>query len=143
VLGAHGAGYNNPPETEPSSVPGYAHPSFYFRRVEQLRAIQEAYGEGGKQVWLLEFGWTTDPVNPSYSWYAVSAEQQADYIVRAFKFARESWSPWIGVMFLWTMADAHWTTENEQYWWSISEPDGTPRLAMQAFQAARASGELP
>jgi polysaccharide biosynthesis protein PslG len=143
VLGVHGAGYGNPPEAAPVPNETYPHPSFFFRRVEQLRAIQEAYGDGAKQVWLLEFGWTTDQINPAYSWYAVTPEQQADYIVRAYQFARSSWAPWIGTMFLWTMADSAWTPENEQYWWSVTEPDGTPRLALTAFQTARQNGTLP
>ncbi|MFN0073914.1 MAG: hypothetical protein ACKVVP_20735 [Chloroflexota bacterium] len=143
VLGAHGAGYGNGPEVAPVPTGQYTHPSFFFRRVEQLRAIQEANGDGAKQIWLLEFGWTTDQVNPSYSWYAVTPEQQADFIVRAFQFTKANWSPWIGVMFLWTMADSAWTPANEQYWWSITEPDGTPRAALTAFQAARQGGVLP
>ncbi|MFN0074408.1 MAG: hypothetical protein ACKVVP_23245 [Chloroflexota bacterium] len=143
VLGVHGAGYGNPPETELLSVPGYDYPAFYFRRVEQLRAIQEAYGDGDKQVWLLEFGWTTDQVNPGYSWFAVTPEQQADYIIRAYQFARTNWSPWIGVMFTWTLNDPRWTEANEQFWWAINEPDGTPRPALTAIREARASGVLP
>jgi hypothetical protein len=143
VLGAHGAGYGNAPEVDPVPAGAYPHESFFFRRVETLRRIQEAWGDGGKQIWLLEFGWTTDMVNPSYSWYAVSAEQQADYIVRAYKFAAQSWAPWIGVMFLWTMADSAWTEANEQYWWSITGPDGSTRPAYTAVQGARASGALP
>jgi hypothetical protein len=143
VLGAHGAGYGNAPEVEAIPNEQYPHPSFFFRRVEQLRNIQVAYGDAAKQVWLLEFGWTTDTVNPSYSWYAVTPELQADYIVRAYKFAKDTWAPWIGVMFLWTMADSAWTPANEQYWWSITEPDGTPRQALTAFQAARQDGTLP
>lgn len=143
VLGAHGAGYGNAPEVAPVPTGQYTHPSFFFRRVEQLRAIQERYGDGHKQIWLLEFGWTTDQVNPSYSWYAVTPEQQADYIVRAYQFTRQNWAPWIGVMFLWTMADSQWTPANEQYWWAITEPDGTPRPALTAFQNARQSGTLP
>jgi hypothetical protein len=143
VLGLHGAGYGNPPETELLSVKGYDYPSFYFRRVEQLRKIQEQYGDGDKQIWLLEFGWTTDTQNPEYSWYAVSPEQQADYVVRAFKYAKQNWSPWIGVMFLWTMNDPRWTEANEQFWWAVTEPDGTYRPALKAFSDARKSGVLP
>ena len=125
------------------SVRGYDYPSFYFRRVEQLRKIQEQYGDGDKQIWLLEFGWTTDKVNPDYSWFAVTPEQQSDYIVRAYKFARQNWAPWIGVMFLWTMNDPRWTEFNEQFWWAVTEPDGTYRPALKAFSEARKSGVLP
>jgi exo-beta-1,3-glucanase (GH17 family) len=125
------------------SVPGYDYDAFYFRRVEQLRAVQERYGDGDKQVWLTEFGWTTDQVNPAYSWFAVTPEQQADYIIRAYQFAQQNWYPWIGVMFVWTLNDPRWTEANEQFWWAMNEPDGTPRPALSAFGEARASGLLP
>jgi polysaccharide biosynthesis protein PslG len=143
VIGVHAPGYGSPPEAELSSDPRFPHPSFYFRRVEQLRWIMEQYGDGGKPFWILEFGWTTDPLHPQYSWHAVTPEQQADYLVRAFQYAQQSWYPWVGPMFIWTMADPGWTPEYEQYWWSITEPDGTPRLAYQAIAGARAAGALP
>jgi polysaccharide biosynthesis protein PslG len=144
AIGLHGAGYGSPPEAEPNSDPRFPHPSFYFRRVEQLREIMVAHGDAAKQVWLLEFGWTIDPVNPQYAWYAVTPEQQADYIVRGFSYARERWSPWIGPMFLWTLApDPQWQPHFEQYWWSVTDADGTPRPAYDALRNARATGLLP
>jgi len=133
VLGAHGAGYKAPPEMNPTEVasnPEYGGQRFFcFRRVEDLRAIMVKYGDADKQVAILEFGWTSDPVHPSYAWHAVSEEQKADYFVRAYRWAKENWSPWIGVMSLIYIADPDWTPQNEQYWWSITDPDGTPRLA--------------
>ncbi|MCC6178295.1 MAG: cellulase family glycosylhydrolase [Chloroflexi bacterium] len=143
AIGMHGAGYGNAPEAAVNSDPRFPDPSFYFRRIEQLHNIMVAQGDTAKQVWLLEFGWTTDQVNPQYSWYAVTPEQQADYIVRAFKYAKSSWSPWIGPMFVWNIADPSWTPDFEQYWWSITNPDGTTRPAYDALSAARASGALP
>ena len=95
----------------------------------------ERNGDGTKQIWLLEFGWTTDQVNPQYSWYAVTPEQQADYIVRAFKYAQTTWSPWIGPMFVWNIADPTWTPEFEQLYWSITEANGAPRPAYDALKA--------
>ena len=143
AIGLHGSGYGSASETEPGSDPRFGHPSFYFRRVEQLRAIMERYGDGAKQVWLLEFGWTTDQVNPRYAWYAVTPEQQADYVVRAMRYARDRWSPWIGPMFLWNLVpDPMWPPRHEQYWWSVANADGTPKPAYQALLDARASGLL-
>ena len=142
AIGLHAPGYGSPPETEPNADPRFPHPSFYFRRIEQLRGIIEAHGDGDKQVWLLEFGWTTDRVHPDYAWYAVTPEQQADYIVRAFRYAKQHWSPWIGAIFVWNLPDPNWTPELEQYWWSITEPDGTPRPAYRAIANARASGAI-
>ena len=34
---------------------------------------------------------------------------------------RQHWSPWIGVMTLWTLADPTWTPADEKYWWAIDE----------------------
>ena len=49
-----------------------------------------------KQIWLIEFGWHTDPVNPTFAWYRVTEEEKGDYIVRAYRLAHERWAPWIG-----------------------------------------------
>jgi polysaccharide biosynthesis protein PslG len=161
AIGMHAPGYGSAPEAELNSNPNFPHPSFYFRRVEQLRNIMVLNGDQGKKAWILEFGWTTDPVNSDRSFYAVTPELQADYLVRAFQYARANWgdaspAPWIGPMFVWNIADPRWTGRapdgqplavadggNEEYWWAITEPDGTPRPAYIAIQNARASGVLP
>ena len=52
----------------------------------------------------------------------------------AYAFARENWQPWIGLMTTIYLADYTWTEENEQYWWAITLPDGTPRPAYYALQ---------
>jgi len=143
ALGLHGAGYGSPPETTPMSVDRYPHPSFYFRRAEQMHDIMVEYGDGDKQIWMMEFGWTTDPINPSYAWYRVTEEEKGDYLVRAYRLARERWAPWIGVMALWTMPDPRWTPRQEEYWWAILDPDGTERASYQRLLEARENGQLP
>ncbi|HLI28414.1 MAG TPA: beta-galactosidase [Chloroflexota bacterium] len=143
ALGVHGAGYGSSPETVPMSLARYPHPSFYFRRAEQLREIMVQYGDADKQIWMLEFGWTTDPINPAYAWYRVSEEQKGEYLVRAFRLARERWAPWIGVMALWTMPDPRWTPQQEEYWWAILDPDGTERASYRRLLEAHQTGLLP
>ena len=130
-------------EAAPGTIAGFVHPSFYFRRVEQLRAIMMAYGDTSKQVWLTEFGWTTDSVNPSYAWYATTEERKAELIVEAFRFANQRWSPWIGMMALWTVASPQWEDTDEQVWWAVTNPDGTSRPAYDRLLRAREVGELP
>jgi hypothetical protein len=136
-------------DASPGSVPGFEHPSFYFRRVEQLRQIQVANGDADKQVWLTEFGWTTNPTDPNYSWYATTEERRGDLLVQAFRFARANWAPWIGVMSVWTLADPKWSLtdsniwDDEMYWWAITAPDGSNRPAFERLVQARKSGELP
>lgn len=143
VIGVHAPGYGSPPEADLNSDPRFTDPSFYFRRVEQLRDVMAANGDGAKPFWVLEFGWTTDQVHPEYSWYAVTPEQEADYIVRAYAYAAAHWAPQVGPMFVWTFADPSWTQDNEQYWWAITDPDGTPRPAYNAIAASRGMAEEP
>jgi polysaccharide biosynthesis protein PslG len=143
AVGMHAPGYGSHPEAELNSNPGFPHPSFYFRRVEQLRNIMVLNGDAAKQAWILEFGWTTDPIHPDRTFYAVTAEQQADYLVRGFRYAYDNWRPWIGPMFVWNIPDPQWTPDFEQYWWGITEPDGNKRPAHDAIRDARRSGYLP
>jgi hypothetical protein len=143
LLGAHGAGYKAPPETDPSSVAddpvlNNGDPStrdlkriYCFRHVEDLRAVMVANGDADKRVVLLEFGWTTDHRSDSpYRWHAVSDQEQADFLVRAYQYAKENWQPWIGVMSLIYMPDSQWGIQDEQTYWSIIYP-GYPDLRMR------------
>ncbi len=129
VLGAHGN--TQAPEVDAAfgSIKDFPHPSFYFRRVEQLREVMVRNGDADRQVWLLEFGWTSDTVHPNYAWFAVSEDKKAANILRAFEYAQQNWRPWIGVMTLWTLPDPTWTTEREEYWWAITNADGSARPA--------------
>ena len=139
VLGVHAPGFLYPPETPPEEVAerhnGYRF--FCFRHVEDLREIMVRCGDGDKQVAVLEMGWTTDPVHPAYAWFAVTSEQKADYLVRAFRYARENWSPWIGLMTVISIADPQWTPDDEQYWWAITEPGWPETHVRPAYEALR------
>jgi len=144
VLGVHAPGFKAPPEMSPDQVaadPNYGgHRFFTFRRVEDLRNVMVRSGDAGRQVWLTEFGWTSDTVHPAYAWHAVSEQQKADYLVRAFQYARANW-PWIGVMCVWGLPRPDWNPEFEEYWWSVhSRPQrqSTPGLSgPQGGQARR------
>ena len=142
VLGAHGNTQAPCVACDLNSIPAFGDPSFYFRRIEQLRAIQVKNGDADRQIWLLEFGWTADQVHPNYAWFAVSEDQKAANIVQAFQYARQHWAPWIGVMTLWTLADPTWTPDREEYWWAIDNPDGSPRAALNAVRTARLNGSI-
>lgn len=139
ALGLNAPGYKAPPETAPEEAEdpdnGFGNGRWFtFRHVEDLRQIMVANGDEDKQVVILEMGWTTDQVNPEYSWFAVDEATQADYLVRAYEYARENWQPWIGLMTTIYISDYTWTPEaNEQWWWAIVLPDGTPRPAYHAL----------
>ena len=107
---------------------------FTFRRVEDIRKIMEKYGDAAKQMAVLEFGWTSDEIHPDYKWHAVTEQQKADYLVRAYQYAKKNW-PYMGLMSLIYIADPDWKPENEQYWWAITNPDGSKRPAFDALKA--------
>jgi len=143
VLGAHAAGYKAPPEMSPDEVAAnkeYGGERFFcFRRVEDLRQIMVKNGDQRKQVAVLEMGWTTDdrPGSP-YAWHAVTEQQKGDYIVRAYQYAQKNWSDWIGLMSTIYIADPRWTPNDEQYYWAITDPNGTPRASYSYIK-----GKLP
>ena len=68
---------------------------------------------------------------------SVTKEQKADYLVRAFRYAKEHWSPWIGLMTVISIADPRWTEDDEQYWWAITEPDWPKTRVRLAYEALR------
>jgi hypothetical protein len=136
VLGAHGVGYKASPETDPAVVardpalnnndptPDESRRRVYcFRRVEDLRRVMVENGDADKQIALLEFGWTSDPIHQDYAWFAVTEEQKGEYLARAYQYAKDHWSPWIGLMSLIYVCDPDWTEEREEYWWAITYPD--------------------
>ena len=140
LLGVNAPGFKYPPEISPEEVAEKhdGHRFFCFRHVEDARKVMLRYGDGDKQVAVLEMGWTTDPRPDSpYHWHAVTAEQQAEYLLRAFRYAKEHWSPWIGLMTVISIADPDWTEEDEQYWWAITEPVWPKTRVRPAYEVLR------
>ncbi len=138
VLGLHAPGYKTPPAVsadEAAVSEEYGNGRWFaFRHVEDMRAIMVANGDGAKQVALMEMGWMLhQDMHEGYIWHGVSEEEQAQYLVEAFQYAADNWRPWIGLMTTIYFADQSWTQENEQWWWSIVLPDGTPRLSYTAL----------
>jgi hypothetical protein len=95
------------------------------------------HGDSGKQIAVLEMGWTTDPIHPEYAWHAVDERTQADYLVRAFKFAKENWSPWISIMTVIAFGDPLWSEDDEHYWWTIVYPDWPEIRVRPAYDALK------
>ncbi len=149
VLGLHAPGFLAAPEVSPDDAEDPDldlkignNRRFVFRHVEDMRQIMIENDDAATQIAILEMGWTTDArADTPYGWHAVTQEQQADYLVRAYQYADENWDPWIGLMTTIYFSDVAWTEDNEQFWWSLTEPDGTPRPAYYALQEMRAEQE--
>ena len=136
AVGAHMAGYNNAPEDwvdkNTVNTPGFkGHPSFYFRRIDDLYSVMAANGDN-RQMWLTEYHWAaaTPPVPAGYEWTTHLSEQQvADFFVRSIQSIKAQ-RPWVGAIFIWnlnwrTFADPH-TSETAIF--GILNPDWSGRL---------------
>ncbi|MFQ5885628.1 MAG: LysM peptidoglycan-binding domain-containing protein [Anaerolineae bacterium] len=135
LLGVNAPGFRAPPEVSPEEVAESplwgGRRAFSFRRVEDLRRIMVENGDEAKKVAITEFGWSTD----KHRWHAVTEEEQADYLVRAYRWARENWSGWARMMVAPPLADPGWTESNEGYFWAITFPDGSLHPAYEALKA--------
>ncbi|HLH22627.1 MAG TPA: cellulase family glycosylhydrolase [Chloroflexota bacterium] len=147
LLGVHAAGFKAPPEMDPGEVaknpeltnhdpsPEELRRAYSFRHVEDLRKIMEENDDGAHHIAILEMGWTSDPRPDSpYKWHAVTEDEKANYLARAVQYAQEHWKPWLGPMIIWTLADPSWKADQEQTYWAITSPDGTPRPAYDALK---------
>lgn len=134
VVGVHAPGYGKPPSYGPDdAVTDERHRSTAFRRVEDLRKIMLLHDDAARQMAILEFGWTTDTINPIYSWHSVDEATQAQYIVDAYAYAAEHWRPWVGLMSLIYLPKQDWTPNDEEWWWAVVQSDGRARPAFFAL----------
>lgn len=139
AVGVHAPGYNvpdyGPDDAERDGFGRWAS----FRRVEDLRKIMIEYGDAARQMAILEMGYTTDPrPNSGYDWFAVSEEEQAVRLEAAFAYIAEHWRPWVGLVSAIYIPKPTWTPDDEQYWWSITDPE--MEEVRPAFQAL---GRMP
>jgi hypothetical protein len=158
ALAAHPGSASNPPDARFGNAPGdcppaaierygpqpsgcyNGSPDFFFRRIEEQRAVMEQNGEAGKQIWLTEFGWdscTNLPAPRGYEYCQLTTEaEQAQFLVRAFEIGRTEW-PWMGVMIMWNL---NYQTvpgigaDDEKYAWGVLRPDFTSRPAYEALK---------
>ena len=90
MLAVHAYGLGFSPEEPP------APDALNFRRVELLREIMVAHGDGDKRMLLTESGWNDSP-----RWTrAVSPGARIDYTLNGYAWAEEHW-PWMEAVCTW------------------------------------------
>lgn len=136
VMAVHNYGGNFEPETDPGSC------SICFRRAELYRQIMVDAGDGNTPLWATEFGWLMDPGRNmgQYDWMRVSADKQAEYVVRSYQYAQKNW-PWMTGLLL-SNLDAstspyHTAPQDGMPWFAILNKDHSPRPAWKAMKAWR------
>jgi hypothetical protein len=145
VVGVHPGGHYNPPDAmwpdNPGPGPNWRNSrEFYFRRIEDIRAIMVQNGMADRQMWVTEFGWATQNNTPGYEYgNSISFDLQAQYIRRAFEIGRNDWAPWMGGMFLWNLNFAvpwrfYGNELHEQASFGVINSDWSPRPSYTAIQ---------
>jgi hypothetical protein len=142
VIGAHFGGTYNPPDTKwpenPGPGPGWRDNSeFYWRRIEDVRAVVTRSGHGDRQIWVTEIGWATANNTPGYEYgNSNTLDEQAQYLERAMQMARYDYAPWVGAMFVWNLNFAVTSSDpkNETASFAVLNPDWSPRPAYNALQ---------
>ncbi len=136
ILGIHNYGGNVEPERDPAEC------GICFRRAELYRNLMVRRGDAATPVWATEYGWLMDPGRyvGQYDWMKVSPEQQADYLVRSYRYAARNW-PWLTGGLL-SNLDAstspyHTGPEDGLPWFAILNPDHSTRPAYEAFKWMR------
>jgi polysaccharide biosynthesis protein PslG len=145
IIGLHPGGAYNPPDSwwpgNPGPGPNWQNSNeFYFRRIEDIRKVLVDNGLSSKPIWITEFGWATRNNTPGYEFgNRITAQQQADWIVRAFQIGRREWSPWVTGMFVWNLNFAvPWKAQgnelHEQASFGVLNGDWSPRPAYTAIK---------
>ncbi len=120
-----------------------------FPRVLLTREVMLRHEDGGKAVWVTEFGWNALPPgwtgDPS-PWGEVSAPEQASYIVGAYARAQREW-PWLGPLALWLFRQPRPDPRDPTAYFGLVDEAWRPRPAYDALRATapgatrRAPGE--
>src|SRR5215216_2870333 len=111
----HNYGGNTEPERDPADCG-----EICFRRAERYHDLMVELGDSSTPLWSTEFGWLIASSYDvgGYNWMKVSDQQQADYIVRAYRYAHENWA-WMRGMMLFNLehSTAPWHgPETSLYW---------------------------
>jgi hypothetical protein len=140
ALGVHAYLGSFDPSADPSCMP------LCFRQVEEYRAVMERDGAAELSLYITEFGALEDTPRDlgQYNWMKLASDTRADYLERALRMANGY--PWVSgaTVFNLDYAAASWIPpSSEQSWFSLLDPDGSPRPAFSRIQQARQSGDLP
>jgi len=106
-----------------------------FSRLVRLRETMEAYGDGDKPIWAVEWGWNALPADwrghPS-PWGTDGERKQIQRLRAAAERARLEW-PWLGVM-VWAEYQPALPPEDPRWGYALLDPEGQPRPFYYALQ---------
>jgi len=96
--------------------------------------VMQQWGDGGKQIWITELGWSTGTENDGNTWdRPVTVPQQADFLRRAVRLVREEY-PYVGPI-IW-YRDVDGPSRRYQDGFGLMRSDLRAKPAFRAFEAA-------
>ncbi|NPV07901.1 MAG: hypothetical protein HPY83_08065 [Anaerolineae bacterium] len=145
ALGSHPYGGFSPPEDTLDAT--------YFRRAEEQRQVMLEFEDEGTPIWATEFGWIVRSPEcdlGEHEPFEQTEGQQADYLVRAFRYAQRHW-PWMGPMFVFNLdfGAVPWYEHCDPVrWYSIlyrpnRGDQASPIVARPAYSALAAMPKAP
>ena len=140
ALGAHPSGFNNPPDVDwrtwqdPARPSFKGHPSFFFKAtMEDYRNIMVANGDGGRPIWITEFGWAVGSSIPGYEYAPQNSEgERAAWFVKAYQMCK-NWG-FVGVVFLWNLDFRIVAPGSEQALFGIMDMGFSPTATYAALR---------
>jgi Cellulase (glycosyl hydrolase family 5) len=117
-----------------------------FGQVNEFRAVMQQHG-APQSIYITEFGALEETAIDlgQFNWQKLSPDVRASHLVGALRTASVEY-PWIAGA---TLFNLDYATVNyipptsEQYWFSLLNPDKSPRQAFSAIRDARQRGVLP
>jgi hypothetical protein len=139
ALGVHAYIGNQDPTSDPTTCTPMC-----FRDIELFRAVMEQRGDGAKRGLITEFGSLeqTSVDLGQYAWMELPSDTRATYLVQALHLASTQYTWLLGATVFNLDYAAYLPQSSERPWFSLLNPDKTPRLAYTKIQEARLSGYL-
>jgi polysaccharide biosynthesis protein PslG len=129
---------------DPNADPGACTP-MCFRDLELYRTVMQQRGDFAKRGVITEFGAMeqTQIDQGQYTWMELPSDTRAQYLVQALHLASTQFTWLMGATMFNLDYASYLPNTSERSWFSLLNPDKTPRLAYTMIQQARASGYLP
>jgi len=140
ALGVHAYIGNQDPSVDPTACTPMC-----FRDLELYRSVMLQRGDSAKRGMITEFGALEQtPIDlGQYSWMELPSDVRANYLVQALHLASTQYTWLMGATVFNLDYASYLPNTSERPWFSLLNPDKSPRLAYTMIQQARANGYLP
>lgn len=117
-VGLNGLGFQHSPDHDTGQA------AYNFMRLNYLHEVMLAKGDDRHKVWALEVGWLRESEFDmgDFEPFKVTAEQQAQYLARAFEKAASEWCDWLELMVIWNLDfKCYYPPTSAFHWYSLMD----------------------